>query len=315
MHRIGRVMLLPVLAAQSLAAADDGGFFLRKDEGWFWYHDPPLAEDPSPEEPAPLPTATGLLVPGSLPDGGPVPLSAQWLSEHLPQYLNTALDDPSPANVTAYLYLQRYALDKSSRFADAAELAAISDPYLDENTRRPIATFGAQLRTRASAEAMEATLAGLADSVGLYFFFRSDCPYCHEQAPILKALEALYGFRVLAVSLDQRPLPGDPYPDYIPDRGQSQLLQVVATPALYLVKPESSEIVPVAQGLLSLSEFKDRIVKLAHEAGWIGDREFERTRPADTVLLAANDRADAPTDEVLMAPERLVEYIRGQISR
>jgi thiol-disulfide isomerase/thioredoxin len=37
---------------------------------------------------------------------------------------------------------------------------------------------------------------------GLIFFFRSDCPYCHQYAPTLKLLSEMYGIEVLGVSID-----------------------------------------------------------------------------------------------------------------
>ncbi len=313
-----RAASLCVLIALATAAADsrcasvpENGFFIRKDEGWFWYHDtlvepadiPPFdsAQSRRPEGPPDSPSAT--------------PLSAAWLAARLPHYLNAALDDPSPENVSAYLYLQRYTLDKSMRFADAAELAVMTDPFLDENTRRPIATFGAQARTRAALDALEMTLISLAQEVGVYFFYRSDCPYCAAQAPILQSLEANYGLRVMAVSLDGRPLPGNPFPDYVSDGGQAGYLNVVATPALFLVKPEPHrEVVQLSQGLLSLSEFEDRLIKLAHEAGWIDDTEFERTQPYDNVLLAAEAGADQPSAAMLEDPAQLIAFLRTRIA-
>ena len=36
----------------------------------------------------------------------------------------------------------------------------------------------------------------------LFFFFRSDCPYCHAFAPTLEAFQTRHGIRVVAISVD-----------------------------------------------------------------------------------------------------------------
>ena len=58
-------------------------------------------------------------------------------------YRDKAIDNPSPENVAAYYYLQRVMMDKAQRFTDMARRVVMSDPLLDENQRRPIATFAA----------------------------------------------------------------------------------------------------------------------------------------------------------------------------
>jgi len=116
---------------------------------------------------------------------GPKPLSAQWIREHIGAYRDAAIDDPTPQNVALYLYLQRVALDKSSRFAAATQRAVQRDPFLDEITRRPTATFAANLTNRQAGGNRDDLLRRIAETAGVLFFFRADCPYCEAQAPLL----------------------------------------------------------------------------------------------------------------------------------
>ncbi|MCU0833530.1 MAG: conjugal transfer protein TraF, partial [Chromatiaceae bacterium] len=129
-------LVAPVLPLDAAAA----GFYFRAEEGWFWYErapEPAVTPEPAPTpEPPPLAEAA----PATAPQG-PRPLTAQWLRERLGAYRDAAIDDPSPENVALYLYLQRVALDKSSRFAAATQRAVQLDPMLDEITQRPTATF------------------------------------------------------------------------------------------------------------------------------------------------------------------------------
>ena len=130
-------------------------------------------------------------------------------------------------------------------------------------------------------------LSAIAAQAGLLFFFRSDCPYCEAQAPLLAMLAERYGFRVLPVSLDGAPLPGGAFPAFSRDRGQAQALGVVSTPALFLARPPDA-LLPLSQGLLSLAQLKERVVRAAVDAGWISADAYTRTRPvtADLTLAA-----------------------------
>jgi len=284
-----------------------GGFYFREREGWFWYEREP--EQPPAPEPIPTPPPAAPAQP-SLSEAtpqGPKPLSAQWLREHIGEYRDAAIDDPTPQNVALYLYLQRVALDKSSRFAAATQRAVQLDPFLDEITQRPTATFAANLVNRQTGDQRDTVLKRIAEQAGVLFFFRSDCAYCEAQAPLLKLLEARYGFSVLPVSMDGAPLPGGEFPAFRQNRGQAQALGVVSTPALFLVRPPDA-VVPLAQGLLSLAQLQERVVLAAAEAGWISEDEYTRTRPvtADLTLDPGELPAGLPED-----PETLLAALRA----
>jgi conjugal transfer pilus assembly protein TraF len=277
---LSALVCLPLLLPPQSNAA---GFYLREQEGWFWYErepeSPPAPEPPPPPEPA-TPPQPPLAETAS---EGPKPLSAEWLREHIGDYRDAAIDAPTPENVALYLYLQRVALDKSSRFAAATQRAVQRDPFLDENTQRPTATFAANLVNRQTGDQRDQVLQRIAQSAGVLFFFRSDCPYCEAQAPLLRLLESRFGFAVLPVSLDGAPLPGGEFPESRQDRGQAEALGVVSTPALFLVRPPDA-VVPLSQGLLSFAQLEERIVLAAAEAGWIGPDAYSRTRPVTADL-------------------------------
>jgi hypothetical protein len=78
------------------------------------------------------------------------------------EYRDAAIDDPTSQNVALYLYLQRVALDKSSRFAAATQRAVQLDPFLDEITQRPTATFAANLTNWQAGDNRDAVLERIA---------------------------------------------------------------------------------------------------------------------------------------------------------
>ncbi|MBK5938228.1 conjugal transfer protein TraF [Halochromatium roseum] len=308
-----------VASSPPASAFEVARFYERSAEGWFWYaEEPPELEIPEPEpepqpEPAPTPEPPPPLAQPSPPEepgpSGPAPLSAAWLRENLERYRDQAIDDPSPTNVALYLYLQRMVLDKAERFAEATQRAVWSDPLLDETTRRPLATFAANLANREAGAARDAALKLIAEQAGLWFFYRADCPYCEAQAPLLDLLTTRYGLAVRAIALDGRPLPGGFFPSFATDAGQAKTLGVVSTPALFLVRPPAG-VVPIAQGVLSLAELQERLVNAATEAGWIPEHWRERTRARVTDLrLDGTPLQDAErTDD----PDQLLERLRSR---
>ena len=271
-------------------APDSGlSYFNDKARGWFWYEvmPDPVAKKKSQVQPRPMPAPpqSEVKAQASKP-AEPEPLSAAWLRKNMKGYLNKAIDDPSPENVAAFYYLQRVMMDKAERFTNAARSVVMSDPHLDETVRRPVATFAANEANRQASLTADRALKDIAGQAGILFFFRSDCPYCHVEAPILAMLERAYGFKIYPVALDGKPMPNGLYPNFKGDQGQAALLGVESTPALFLMKPPK-EIVPLSQGALSLEELTGRILLAAKESGWLDEARYQTTqgiRPAPMLI-------------------------------
>ena len=314
----GLAMLLLSLGAFG-QTADDERFFDRGQEGWFWYE--PLPEDdealPIPaEQPEPTPVPdTQLLVPteptGPLAEAEPPkPLSAAWFRENLDRFRDRALDDPSPVNIEAYLYLQRIALERAGAFAEASAAAAARDPFLDANSERPIATYAAQAVDDRAEAARAAVLEALAEEAGILFFYDADCALCASQAGVLDLARRLHGFEIIAVSLDGSP-PPDPLTAHRQDQGQAERLGVVSLPATFLVRPPDL-ILPIAQAPLDLTNVGRRIIALAHDAGLISDEDYLATRAIARPFALPGEFDELPP-EVMDDPAELVRHLRAQL--
>jgi conjugal transfer pilus assembly protein TraF len=104
------------------------------------------------------------------------------------------------------------------------------------------------------------TIQGLSQEYGLFFFFSGSCPYCHQFAPIVKRFSELYGWNVIAISLDGESIKEFPHAES--DNGLFELWGIKSLPALFAVNPRTQEVVPIAQGLTSLDEMETRIMTL-----------------------------------------------------
>lgn len=286
-------------------------FYQQKERGWFWYEDP-IEEVPEielPPEPKPL-KQEQMQQKNSPPLK---PLSSEWFRANLTKYRDEAVDDPTPENVSKYMYLQRVMLDKAERFTDATKQVVMADPLLDENSRRPIATFGANALDEQAELGTAKVAKQLAKAAGLWFFYSSTCTFCIKEAGVLKGLANAYGFKVMAIALDGLPLPDNSFPNFTTDSGQGKKLGVETTPALFLVKPgKNGDVIQIGQGLLSGDDIVKRAVVLGYQRGWIDDSDYNGTLKAKPITI---DQTTLQTvnDDDLDSPDALVSKIKDNL--
>ncbi|HEK3717119.1 TPA: conjugal transfer protein TraF [Pseudomonas aeruginosa] len=304
----------------SLPAAGSESFYKGKAEGWFWYKDPKDEEEEDKKEllppPPPPPPAPEKEPPQDAPakPAGPAIFSVKWLRENLDTYRDIAIDNPTPENVSRYYYMQRMMLDKASKFSEMSSTVIMKDPFLDEDSRRPVATYAANAMNKIAADNRDKVLKELSQKVGLFYFFKSDCALCVEQAGVLQSLNHSTGISVIPVSLDGENLPNGGFAEYRVDNGQAKKLGIFQAPALALViPPNRSEI--VGYGAITMDVLYNRILIAAKDANVIDKKTFASTQPVnDTGLLSMED-TQGITEDMLKDPDALIEYMRTQLAK
>ena len=296
---------------------NDSPFYEDKERGWFWYEEPPTEEFPEPEPIAPSKQAVPEKKeePTLAKPDGPKPLSAEWFRKNMETYRDKAIDNPTQQNVSTYMYLQRVMLDKAEKFSEVSQRVVMADALLDENSRRPIATFGAFAKDEMSTRGTEKAAKKLAETAGLWFFYDSTCDFCVKQAGVLKGLINAYGFKVLAIGRDGLPLTGGSFPDFTMDRGQAKKLGVETTPSLFLVKPgENGGAIQLGQGLLAGDEIIKRSIALAHQNGWLNNQEYEETRKVKPIQVETKTIQNIDED-IMNNPNDLVKTLRDNLKK
>ncbi len=221
--------------------------------GWHFYEDPPREEAAPAARPAP-PSPPRPMAPQRPPEL----VEFERLQKTLEDLRNIAIMRPSEANVRRYMELEMQVVNRASYFADVAQRVAWATPELDPTLQgRPVNTQALEVFERQQRTDRSAGVAALGRDHVLFFFYRSDCPYCHAFAPTLQAFEARHGIQVVAVSVDGGPLPG--FPRARPDNGIATALQVTQVPAVFLAQPSSGKIMPIGSGVLSESQLLERI--------------------------------------------------------
>ena len=227
--------------------------------GWHFYDDPPPPVAPAP--PA-KPVATTPARPSAA-RKVPELQAFEQMQRTMEELRDIAIVKPTDENVRRYMVYERMVTEKASKFADVAQRVAWNNPELDSTIQgRPTGRLAGDVYDRENVADTRRRLTTLARDHAVFFFFRSDCPYCHAFAPIVARLQA-YGLRVEPVSLDGGGLPEFPHPRT--DNGIAERLGVRQVPAVFLAQPFKGEISAVSYGVLSSTELEHRVVTVADQ--------------------------------------------------
>jgi conjugal transfer pilus assembly protein TraF len=221
-------------------------------EGFYWYRE----REPVLVVPAPPPS-----VQATPPTKRPELVEFEAMQAQLEELKKVAIMDPSIANLRAFMRYQGMVLDKAGTFAEQWQRTLALSPDLDTSDRiRPTNTAAARSFDERQGEADRAALAAYAKTHGLYFYFRSDCPYCHAFAPVVKRFADNTGFTVMAISLDGGVLPD--FPQARRDNGSAARViegGITTVPALVLMDPRTGARTPVGFGVMSDGELAERL--------------------------------------------------------
>jgi conjugal transfer pilus assembly protein TraF len=257
-------MLIPLLLLACASHAQTGGLdypsIWRCDEAKFnWYCDADEEPRQSRREEAPKAPANA-----ETPVAKRVEIkdikTAEQLRAELKRREDSAVMNPTDQNLKDYLALWQLTQEKGAVFADNWRRVVWQTPELDYSLKRP--TNNSAVKTYdASREAKEEQqLRMVAKDHGLIFFFRSDCPYCHAMAPVLKMLSQRYGIEVLGVTIDGGGLPD--FPNASDGRTKAAAWGVERVPALFIGSKKTGDKAAIGFGAMAATDIVNRIFVL-----------------------------------------------------
>lgn len=245
--------------SSSLAQPPLPGYWHDRWRGWHFYENPPLEEQ---ETAAPLSAVSRPTAKAHVPELE----EFERLQRTLEEYRNIAIIRPTESNVRRYMELEAKVVGQASAFADVARRVAWATPELDPTLQgRPVNAKALEVFEETQRTERSRTVALLGQDHVLFFFYRSDCPYCHAFAPVLEAFKTRYGIQVMAISIDGGPMPG--FPSARRDNGIATALQVSQVPAVFLAQPFTGQITPIGFGVLSESQLLERIAIVSSPEG------------------------------------------------
>lgn len=183
------------------------------------------------------------------------------IQERLKELLQIAYVNPTKENIYNYIEYQNFVTEKAAVFTDNWKRVQWVNPELDYQQKHSTASKAKKVARFERSIREEVNLEHLKEQgYGLFFFYRSDGPYCHEMEWPLKQLKARSGLDTISISLDGRLV--EKFPNNRTDNGQAEKLGVTQTPTIMLVNPQKELIQPIATGWVSLQELENRIYVL-----------------------------------------------------
>lgn len=254
------IVALSAVAAPA-AGADEGDdlYCAERSLGQWFYCRSPEPEPEDEQTPAAPPPRTD----------EQLEAEAEEFRQELERARLLATYAPTAERVAHYQQLQWQATERAALFADHWRRNTWSDASLDYTTIRPVAQYAKHEWTDQRREEMTDDLADMSDSYGLFYFYRSDCPYCQRFSPVLRDFADRFGVEVKAVSVDGGPMPD--FPNAERDQGQFQRLlegRQSVVPAVLLLNTETRTPHWITFGLISGEELAERIfVTMSREPG------------------------------------------------
>jgi len=243
------ILLLPFQSWSNVYFDDD------VERGWYWYEDP---EDKKKDEIRKEDKAKSEVV-------FIEPKTMKEAQEQLIVLKERAIMDQTDSSIIAYIRMQDWVHVKSETFAKKWKEVLYENPGLDYSLDNPTNSRAVLLKRDVKAKEINKKLLEISDKYGLFFVFRSDCPFCHKMSPILKSFAKRHNFSVFPISQDGVGLPE--YPNPRRDNGLSKEMNITRVPALFLVNPRKRDIIPVSFGLLSETELSTRLVMIMEMLG------------------------------------------------
>lgn len=173
-----------------------------------------------------------------------------------------AILEPTPENVKNYIEAQEAVMNRASTFSDVWRRVVWQNPDVNYELKRPANNAAIKTYNDLHKANEIQTIANFnKDGWGLFFFFRSDCPYCHRMAPMLKMFSDNYGMAILPISEDGGGLPEFPHPQ-IDKSGVAGQLGLDVVPAIVLGNIKTHKMIPISSGMISAEDILQRVYVL-----------------------------------------------------
>ena len=219
--------------------------------------------------------------------------------------LNTAIMNPSPANMQSYQAINAHLLALSARFAQAWQLGRMQNPGYDWTTTAPSANFATVELGAMKRDKSHALVKSLQGDAGLLFIGKKGDPLTQVAAGPVRAFANTWGLELLAVAdgIDA-PAAGTSIPGFEgfalvqPDAGRAKKLGVNTLPAVILVPNPKAMSRPdfallrgglagrdgmlIAAGAVSGEELSRRLVFILSNPSGFEDMPHIRGRAAPT---------------------------------
>ena len=220
-------------------------FYQENKRGWFWFEEKEKLEEEKQRlsgfHPEPGETSTEAL---------------QRFQTELEEKKAMMIMSPSIGNTKEFIRYQNEMYRKAGMVSKNMREVMLINPELNIARDIPISDEGIKIRKRAENNEKDQLLKSYAKSFKLLFFYRSDCIFCKNLAPVVETFAHRYGYKVASVTLDGKSL--ELFPAKY-DRALIERFGVSRVPALYIYSEELKIAAPVVSGYAAIDEVENNM--------------------------------------------------------
>lgn len=260
MANFKQLLRLPLLMTLSMtlltSSSEATSWYDKEPEGWLWYKQIPkktVLKSKKEEKAAKnIPNA-------SSPSAPKKPESYREQMKKLRQAFEEvqakAILSPTLENVSDFQRAQNTVLNQADVFQKMLMMAAILEGQ-DKTAAMMASPVSRDLYRQDQTRKLDQEIRKMTKGYGLFFIFKNDCPYCHQFAPVVKEFLREFDFDIKAISKDV--LPMKEFPQAAPDNGTIAKINPEGIyPALFLINPQTRDVIPVAKGLINKEQLKE----------------------------------------------------------
>ena len=260
-------LLVVTMTTKALAeevSSQEPPFYETAKEGWFWYQDPPAEvpeESDSPKNTNITREAGPKVFETKNPSMDKYTINDIW-NLHPDEFqglLNgvqkKAVQTPNEKNVLEYLIMQDVARRKALAYANATKF--VTQKYSDKfniNQVYPTTTPGISARVQEQQKEISGMIMAAREDHALLFFVGQGCGFCDKQAAILAYFVEKYGWQIKPIDIGQHTT-------------VAARFNVTTTPTLVLIKNGTEQSMPVAVGVVALSELERKLYQAIRYLG------------------------------------------------
>lgn len=224
------------------------GFYNEHASGWHWYEDPETEIRPEKTQ-----------IKNEKQISNPDEIVAE-ARKKVKSATNVLIANPTKENAKVLITLLNQLGDRGEEVVSAWEKAILENPDINYSLKYPTNNVALRVFQEQESKLKDKYLQLFSQKMGLFFFYRSNCPYCHRFAPILRSFAERYGITVIAITLDGGLLPE--FPNSKVDSGQAKQFNITKFPSVFAVNPYTNKAFPVVYGLTSQDELRNNIYKI-----------------------------------------------------
>ena len=228
-------ILMIISCNSSFASNSSSSFFDQRYRGWLWFEDKHQVKEEV--------TTKAELAPEVAKE------EMEEFSRQLEERKYIMFARPTPENVKFYRDKEKEMWDKAMQLQESWDMANFLYPEQRDQINNPDNVHAVKLKRKLEQEDQDKVIKAFAAHFELVAFFKNNCRYCHEFAPVLGSFIREFGFVAETVVLDHPNL--EAKASYLIKK-----LNIEATPIVFAISKDSKTAFELVRGFVSISELR-----------------------------------------------------------